>query len=460
MIKKIFPVIILLALISCQSEEKLRTGIFLGGEILNPSSRNVTLYQGANVVEMLDLNSNSRFERKYDSLQSGIYKLEHLPEYQTLLLEEHDSVWVRINAAAFDESIVFSGVGASKNNFLIELFLKQESENKFLSSKYSSNKNTFKNIIDSLLLEKKELWIQMDSINNLSLIAQKVTQAAYIYPYANIKERYALLRGSKWTINEDSLFFTYRRFLNFGDNDLAFFDPYINYIINYINQKTLKPDELYFKAKQTDRFNIRRLEVLDQTITGKLLRNNLARAIAFEEILNFGNHDEHELFLQYYATINTSPSYLAEVLALHKDISKMDYGKSLPKIQLQNSSRVTVSSASIPDGRTSVLYFWSQTQMNHYRNTLERVDFFQKQYPDIRFVGICIQPFNALVDQVQKMLEMKMEDQFALINFENSSKAWVLTLLNKSIIINGKGVIIEGFGNFSDTDFEKILKGL
>jgi hypothetical protein len=53
-----------------------------------------------------------------------------------------------------------------------------------------------------------------------------------------------------------------------------------------------------------------------------------------------------------------------------------------------------------------------------------------------------------------------MEDQFALINFQNSSKAWVLTLLNKSIIINGKGVIIEGFGNFSDTDFEKILKGL
>ncbi len=460
MIKVFFPVIILMALISCQPEEKLRTGIFLGGEILNPSSRNVTLYQGANIVEMLDLNSNLRFERKYDSLPSGIYKLEHLPEYQTFLLEELDSIWVRINAAAFDESIVFSGVGASKNNFLIELFLKQESENKYLSSKYSSNKNTFKNIIDSLLLEKKNLWIEMDSINNLSPIAQKVTQAAYIYPYANIKERYALLRGSQWSIKEDSLFFTYRQFLNFGDNDLAFFDPYINFIINYINQKTLKPDELYFKAKQTNKFNIRRLEVLDQKIAGKLLRNNLARAIAFEEILNFGNHEEHELFLQYYATINTSPSYLAEVIALHKDISKMDSGKSLPKIQLQNSSRVTINSASIPDGRPSVIYFWSQTQMNHYRDTLERVKFFQKQYPDIRFIGICIQPFNALVDQIQKMMEIDIEDQFALINFEDSSKAWVLTLLNKSIIINGKGIIIEGFGNFSDTDFENILKGL
>jgi hypothetical protein len=57
-------------------------------------------------------------------------------------------------------------------------------------------------------------------------------------------------------------------------------------------------------------------------------------------------------------------------------------------------------------------------------------------------------------------MEIDIEDQFALINFEDSSKAWVLTLLNKSIIINGKGIIIEGFGNFSDTDFENILKGL
>jgi hypothetical protein len=300
----------------------------------------------------------------------------------------------------------------------------------------------------------------MDSVNKLSPIAQKVTQAAYIYQYANIKERYALLRGSQWTPKEDSLFFSYRRFLNFGDNDLAFFDPYVNYVINYINQNALKPGESYFKAKETTDFNIRRLEVLDKLINGRLLRNNVARAIAFEEILTFKNHSQHELFLQYYATVNNSPSYLSEVLTLHKDISTMAYGKALPKIQLQNSSRYTVNSASIPDGRTSVFYFWSQTQMNQYRNSLERVKFLQKRHPNIRFVGICIQPFNALVDQIQKMMEINSEDQFALIDFEKSSKAWVLTLLNKSIIVDGKGIIIEGFGNFSDPKFEKTLNNL
>ena len=449
-----------LLLLGCQPREKERSGIFLGGQIVNPSSRDVTLYQSSQEIDMLSLDENLRFERKYDSLPNGIYKLEHLPEYQTLLLEEKDSLWVRINAADFDESIVFSGIGASKNNFLIELFLKQENENAYLSSKYSSDKEIFKHIIDSLLLQKKELWIQMDSLNSLSPIAQKVTQAAYIYPYANIRERYALLRGSQWNQKQDSLYFDYRKFLNYGDNDLAFFDPYVNYIINFISQEALSPNEAYFKVKQTTKFNIRRLEVLDKEISGKLLRNNLARAIAFEEILTFENHREHELFLQYYATINTSPSYLAEVLALHNDINRMEPNKSLPKIQLQNAERKTVGSEVLSDGSPKVLYFWSQTQMNHYRNTLDRVERLQEKYPNIRFVGICIQPFNTLVDQIQKMMEINPEDQFALIDFEKASKAWVLTLLNKSIILNSRGLIVEGFGNFYDMEFEKVLEGL
>ena len=124
-------ILLLAVFFSCQPKNKTRTGIFLGGHILNPSSRTVTLYQGAKVIEMLELYENLRYQRKNDSLPSGIYKLEHLPEYQTLLLEEKDSLWVRINAAAFDESIVYSGIGASKNNFLIELFLKQDLEHLF-----------------------------------------------------------------------------------------------------------------------------------------------------------------------------------------------------------------------------------------------------------------------------------------------------------------------------------------
>ena len=229
---------------------------------------------------------------------------------------------------------------------------------------------------------------------------------------------------------------------------------------HFINEKALVTGASYFQVKQTTDFNINRLEVLDKSIKGTLLRNNLARAIALEEILNFENHNQHERFLQYYATVNSSPVYLAEVLDLHTYISRMEAAKPLPEIQLQNAARDTISSSKLAQGKSTVLYFWSQTQMNHYRNTLERMSVYRKKFPEVRFIGICIQPFNNMVDEVQKILELDPVDQFALVNFENASKAWVLTLLNKAIIIDPKGRLIEGFGNFSDSNFESLLKGL
>lgn len=458
--KTSFIVFFLFFCYSCEFNQYNRSGIFFGGQIVNPSSREVTLYQGNKVVETLKLDKTIRFQKKFDSIVSGIYKLEHFPEFQTVLLEEKDSLWVRINAIAFDESIVFSGIGASKNNFLMELILKQKSESEYLSSKYASNSKIFNSILDSLLTEKKQLWLKMDSVNTLSPIAQKVTQAAYIYHYANIRERYALLRGMQWTPQEDSLFFGFRKFLNYSDNDLAFFDPYINYILNFISQKSLKPSIPYFKQKQTTDFNIERLKVLDQKIKGTLLRNNLARAIAFQEILTFENHLQHNRFLQYYATVNSSPVYLTEILALHSSINNMETNKPLPNIALQAVSRENVSSDSILNNKVTVIYFWSQTQMNHYKNTLEQVKYFQNKHPNIRFIGVCIQPFNSMVDQVQKMMETNPEDQFSIIDFEKASEAWVLTLLNKAIILNFKGKIIDGFGNFSDLAFEKKLTEL
>ena len=114
---------------SCNTEKQVSEGIFLGGQIIDPSSRFVTLYGGNRTEAIFELDNQLRFQQFFDSLPNGIYKLEHLPEYQSLLLEKGDSIWVRINAAAFDESIVYSGRGASKNNFLMELVLKQEREN-------------------------------------------------------------------------------------------------------------------------------------------------------------------------------------------------------------------------------------------------------------------------------------------------------------------------------------------
>ena len=383
--------------------------------------------------------------------------MEHLPEHQTILLENGDSIWARINAASFDESIYFSGKGSSKNNFLIESMLTEKNYDNYLSSKYSSNSTVFNSIIDSLIIKQKNSWIKMDSLNNLSEIAQKITQASYIYPYAIKRERYALLRGTNWSKKEDSIFFEYRKYLNFGDNDLAFFNPYINYTLNYINEKALDSGQLYFKEKSLTKFNIKRLEMIDKLISGNLLRNNLSRAIAFEEILNFDSHENHNEFLEIYSNINTSNNYIAEVLEMHSDITKMGSNKRLPRVQLKNTNGEITNSSQILNGSPTVFYFWSQTQMNHYRNTINKVFLLQKKYPKYRFIGICIQPFNSVISKVLKMMNIDLENQFSITNFERASKRWVLTLLNKAIIVNSRGRIKQGFANFSEQNFEENL---
>ncbi len=430
--------------------------IFFGGQIVNPSSSYVTLYKDNKTIDSLILNLNYRFFKYYDSLESGIYKIEHIPEYKSVFIEKGDSIWARINASSFDESIVYSGRGSAKNNFMMDLLIRFEKENSFLSSKYSNNGKIFTELIDSLLIEKKNRWILMDSINQLTPIAQKITQAAYIYPYATRKERYALLRGTFWDKKKDSIYFDYRKYLSLSETDLAFFDPYINYLLNYLNERALDSSQNYFRNKQITDFNIKRLQLIESDIKGSVLKNNLARAVAFEELMKMENHDLHEKFLQYFIVVNNSKTYLKEVFDLHNDIENMSVGKKLPELNLQNHLLNIVSTGQMITQPT-VFYFWSQTQMSHYRNTILKVKKLEKQFPKFQFKGICLQPFNEIVFEVHRMMDIDPKNQLAFTNFENDSKKWVLSLLNRAIVVDAKGTIIEGFGNFSAIDFSDLL---
>ena len=96
--------------------------------------------------------------------------------------------------------------------------------------------------------------------------------------------------------------------------------------------------------------------------------------------------------------------------------------------------------------------------MNHFRSTIQKVKMLELEYPDYDFIGISIQPYNEIVTQVHQMMQIDQNKQYAFLNFENASKKWILRLLNKAIIVNKNGVIINGFANFASSDFSKELR--
>ena len=456
-LKLIIAIIILLFPISC-SEDNQNNSFFLGGEIINPSSGYVNFYYNNIKIDSIQLDSQNKFFKKIEDIRPGIYRIEHVPENQNIIVENGDSLWIRVNVEDFKESLTFSGKGSSKNNFLVDMSILDDSETGYISEIYSQESKVFRRAIDSLIDEKNKIWELFNRSADQKRLSKNITKASIKYNYFNKLERYALLRGKDWDKSEKEEYFSYRERMNLDDSDLSLFEPYITYLMNYFNEKTLDSGKVYLYEKNNTDFNIKKLLIIDSQITDQSLKNNLARATAIEEILNFKNNDYHDEFIDYYTYVNSSEQYLNEITKLYRDIEKMKKGNSLPDIKILDFKGSTKSSLNELKGSKSLIYFWSQTQMNHYRRTIRRVEELKVQFPDYRFVGICIQPYTDMVSQAQNILNLDLSNQFSFKDFESSSKDWVLTYLNKTIITDQKVNIVDGFSNLFTNEIENILK--
>ena len=128
-------------------------------------------------------------------------------------------------------------------------------------------------------------------------------------------------------------------------------------------------------------FNLNRLIVVDSTINSKKLRSTLFRSIAYEELINFKNHKNHKEFIDFFSKFqNGSENHINEIKTLYNSISLMQKGKKLPTIKLEDTNFNKINSNLIFDNKPTVIYFWSQTQMNYFKNTYKVVNRFKKKY--------------------------------------------------------------------------------
>jgi len=389
---KLILVSIIFIFSSCNNKNS-SDDFFLGGEIINPSSNYVNFYYNNIKIDSLELDSENKFFKKIENIKPGIYRIEHLPENQYIIIENGDSLWIRVNVEDFKESLTFSGKGSSKNNFLVDISNMDDYENEYLSRYYVEESDVFKSKIDSLMNEKLRIWDLFDKTVDQKKLSNSITKSSIKYNYFNKLERYALLRGTNWTRDKRESYYKYRDEIDLNDSDLSLFEPYVTYLMNYFNEKTLDSGKIYFYEKNNTDFNV----------------------------------------------------------------NKMQKGNLLPDVEIINFEGTTTSSNIEFKGQKTFIYFWTQTQMNHYRRTIRRVEELKTLYPDYRFVGICIQPYTDMVSQAQNILNLDLTNQYSFQNFEKSSKSWVLTFLNKTIIIDEKSNIIDGFSNLFTNDIEKTL---
>ena len=195
--KLLLILFIITGLISCNSKSDSSCGsAFIGGEIVNPLEDFVLFYQGDHIIDSIKLNKDNSFIYEAENLKAGLYSFSH-KEFQVFYLEPKDSLMLRVNTIDFDESLSYTGKGAERNNFLIEMFLHNEAEIELMPQLYRLAPLEFEKALDSLKNIRLEIYNDYVIKHEPNPEFKEVAEASINYDYYSKKEIYITANNSK-----------------------------------------------------------------------------------------------------------------------------------------------------------------------------------------------------------------------------------------------------------------------
>ena len=418
---------IIFLFISCENKNH---PIFFGGKILNKSADKIILNKDDNILNESSIDENGFFQMKLDSISSGLYNFFLQPEFQYVILEKNDSIYIRLNSLDFDESLVFMGNGASKNNFLMDVFLNFEKNEDILNKSFNESFEEYLKEVDSFLVVQRKKFIEFKSNVKISSFAEKMINNALLYPYMEKIQSFILRKN----ISEklwDNIEYYYN--INFNDNSLAFFKPYIDFIYLYTFNITRK------KNKEIDKidFQIDRLNTINELISDNEIKSKLFRFLAFEVLLNNKHINEKSKFINEFIKISNFESINNEVDELYKNQKRLSPGNIFPQVYFanQNGSILDITT----DNKTKkVLFFWSYDQNSHLNLIHQKIFKLKTTFFNHKFYSINI---NESQSKWLDNIISKDVINVRSINFEEMSKKLIIDNLNKIFFIDEKSKI-------------------
>ena len=418
---------IIFLFISCKNENH---PIFFGGKILNKSADKIILNKDDDILNESSIDENGFFQIKLDSISSGLYNFFLQPEFQYVILEKNDSIYIRLNSLDFDESLVFMGNGASKNNFLMDVFLNFEKNEDILNKSFNESFEEYLKEVDSFLVVQRKKFIEFKSKVKISSFAENMINNALLYPYMEKVQSFILRRN----ISEklwDNIKYYYN--INFNDNSLAFFKPYIDFIYLYTFNITR------IKNKEIDKidFQIDRLNTINELISDNEIKSKLFRFLAFEVLLKNKHINEKSKFINEFLKISNFESINNEVDELYKNQKRLSPGNIFPQVHFanQNGSILDITT----DNKTKkVLFFWSYDQNSHLNLIHQKIFKLKTTFFNHKFYSINI---NESQSKWLDNIISKDVINVRSINFEEMSKKLIIDNLNKIFFLDEKSKI-------------------
>jgi hypothetical protein len=462
-------ILVLFSVIGCKSSPSDNTNAaFFGGEIINPKDDKVVLYDRLrSISDTLMLDENHRFIHKLSNVDPGVYSFRHGGEFQLIILEPGDSIMLRLNTRDFDESLVFTGEGARKNNYLLKVFLKNEKESQRLV-KYSKKEpevfDVFINKRHQKELRNFNAFVAKKPISEyaVSIIEGNINYHNYadkeIYPFAYF--------GTNKMVHIKDLpenFYDYRSEIDYDAVYLRKFYDYNRFLSSHFDNLALKPyykNETYHSKfnRYEIKYNKAKLNLIDSLVTNENIKNNLLRFKTTEFISHSNSQAEINDIMAYYLSRTTSEDHIKYMNGLVASMDDLKPGKGLPDLSVIDIYNKESTIADIVN-KPTLIYFWSSNTKKHYRNSHYRVKELKEKFPQIAFMAINIDDNSASFwKETLNQYKFDLNNEFRFKNPKEALETLAVNYLYKVIIVNKKANIIHPNVNIFSDDFEMILK--
>lgn len=452
----------LFILSACDADgTKESKGTYLGGEIVNPKRGYVLLQKNDKIIDSIPLDAHNRFFYQFKDFEPGLYRFAHR-EHQLLHIEQGDSIMIRVNTLEFDESLSFSGKGAERSRFLIDMYLNWEAENKGFTQYYQKEPKDFENLLDSIhQIRRKQLEKFYDKYE-ISDAFKEIAEAAVNYDNYQRKESYPFShykKNDKVSFIEElpSDFYSFRESINLNNEnliDLYAYQRYINAFLDHQAYKEYCQDHSYNTVSFLH--NYHEIKAIEKYITNPKLKDMKLFRTATIFIANSNDKKGvDEIFGLLSASI-TSPEVKSNVEKLYDSHKKMEAGNIIPDLMLIDSEQRMVTLSSRIQ-KPTVLYFWSYNNHMHLEESHKKAKDLQSKYPEFNFIGINVNDENTKWVKHIKQHKFNAAKEYRFYNARDARVSLVINDLSKTIVLDKKGKILNSHANIHRTDFESEL---
>ncbi len=456
--------------LGCNSKSENTNFAYIGGEIINPKNHSVILYNTKGKgSDTLTLDSNNRFLHKITNLETGLYSIRHGGEYQMLILEPNDSIMLRLNTYDFDESLVFTGRGSKKNNYLIKTYLNNEQEAKKLSTYSHKEPEEFNAFIESRRQNRLQEFYAFLEHNEESPFFRSVIEANINYNAYADKEIYpfAYFGNNKLTHIKDlpENFYAFRSSVDYNATHLSNFFAYNRFLFAHFDNLALKT---YYKQnayhskfnRHATAYNIAKLDLIDSLITDETIRNNLLKYKARDFISHNHSEAEAQELLDYYLAKSTNAEDKTYMTDLVASLKLLRQGNPLPELTMVNYDNQEYSISEIIK-KPTIIYFWTSHRKEQYRNSHYKVRTLKTKFPNIDFVSVNINDNDDIFwKNIIKQYQFPTTCEYKFKDSKKALQTLALNYLNKAIIVDENGHILHPNANIYNSEFENTLEDL